>query len=103
MTSSGSWVLAATRFLLRVPPPRISRERAMELASEEMKRHGWEREPSAPVLEHLRFWLLYARDAPACGNMAVYIDMQDGRARAYTERGLMSTGGESSSADSGGQ
>ena len=89
MTSRGSRLLAVVRFLRRIPTPLTSREEAIALASKEMSRLGWKREAGAPVFEHLRHWLLYAQDAPACGNMAVYVDMRDGSTRAYTERGMV--------------
>lgn len=96
-------MLAVLRFLRRVPPPRVGRDEAVRLAADELHRNSWKLEPNAPVIEHLREWEVWARNARLCSNMVVRVDMQDGSAKAYTERGLLSGAGEGSSSDSGGQ
>ena len=82
-------LLALLRRLRRIPAPAIGREKAIQLAEAEMARHGWHRTPSAPIFEELRHWVVYAIDGTACGNLAAYVDMQDGSVRAYTERGVL--------------
>ena len=97
--SRGSRLLALARFLRSVPQPSIQRSEAIAIATAEMRRHGWDRELDAPVIEGLREWLIYGVDALPCGNIAVYVDMQHGRVRTYTEAGRLDTDGAASDAD----
>jgi hypothetical protein len=87
--SRGSRLLALARLLRGIPQPRVDREEAIAKATDEMRRHEWEREPDAPVIEDLKEWVVYGVDGPPCGNIVVYVDMQDGRVRTYTRAGRL--------------
>jgi hypothetical protein len=80
----GSLLLAVVRFLRGMPKPRIAREEAIRRAAEEMRHHGVDRAPNAPVFEHLKEWEVWALDGPLCSNMVVRVDMHSGMARAHT-------------------
>jgi hypothetical protein len=85
--SRASWLLALVRLIRRMPRPRIDRDDAVRRATDEMRRHGWDRDANAPVIEGLRKWVVYGVDALPCGNIAVHVDMQDGSVATYTQEG----------------
>ena len=87
MRASDSWLLALVRLVRGMPRPRIDREDAIDRATQELRRHGWVRESSAPVIEGLRQWVIYGVDALPCGNIVVHVDMQDGSVTTYTAQG----------------
>ena len=76
--SSGSRFLAVMRALRRIPPPKVTREEAVKRAREEFVRRGWDPNPSAPVIERLRSWEVWARDLRPCANLILLVDMQTG-------------------------
>ena len=78
------------RIVRGVPRPRIGRDEAIRRAADEMRRHGWDRDTKAPVIEGLRKWVVYGVDALPCGNIAVHVDMQDGTVTTYTQEGRVS-------------
>lgn len=83
MTASGagsgeSRLLGIIRLLRRIPRPIIARDQAVAIAEAEFVRRGWVRETDAPIIERLRCWEVWARDARPCANLILRIDMHTG-------------------------
>ncbi len=95
MADRGSVLLRLTRFLFRIPKPRVSRDQALEIATQAMLGLGWTREATAPVLEHLREWEVWGLDALHCSNMIVLIDMRTGKYRVLGGPGQVGGGQDS--------
>jgi hypothetical protein len=67
------------RFLRRLPPLTISRERAEQIARRECQQRGWEWTPRAKVYEHLRTYFAVSATDTRPGGGWVVIDGYTGK------------------------
>ena len=70
------FVFRILRIVLRIPPPRITREEAVTIAKDFCSKHDWEMNRPT-VVEELRTWLVWV-DGNVKGSPWVVIDQQTG-------------------------
>jgi hypothetical protein len=67
------------RAVLRIPPPRLTREQAAEIARAECERQGWAWEQPVRIHEHLRYYWFWTNAHMRGGNVHIRVDIHDGR------------------------
>jgi hypothetical protein len=77
----GGRMTRALRALLRIAPPRVTRERATEIARAECARNGWSWLEPVGIQEHLRTYSFWTNANARGGNAYVVVDIHDGRVR----------------------
>jgi hypothetical protein len=71
-------MLAAMRKLLRIAPPRVTKERALELAEQGCVERGWPWREPVRITEGLREYSIWTNAGVRGGNVWMGIDIHTG-------------------------
>jgi hypothetical protein len=78
----GGSVIALLRILLRIPPPRITRNQAAEIARAECLRLGKPWDEPITIADRLRQYVVWTSADSIGGNINVFIDIHSGAVTA---------------------